>query len=50
VCDDWESKVPGLATRLVAGLLILKHIHNLSDEVCARAGWRTPITNSSAAS
>ena len=28
---------PGLPTRLVAGLLILKHMHNLSDEVlCAR--------------
>ncbi|UVO33110.1 IS5 family transposase [Bradyrhizobium arachidis] len=28
---------PGLPTRLVAGLLILKHTHNLSDEVlCAR--------------
>ncbi len=28
---------PGLPTRLVAGLLILKHMHDLSDEVlCAR--------------
>jgi IS5 family transposase len=28
---------PGLPTRLVAGLLILKHMHNLSDEaLCAR--------------
>ena len=28
---------PGLPTRLVSGLLILKHMHNLSDEVlCAR--------------
>jgi IS5 family transposase len=28
---------PPLATRLVAGLLILKHLHDLSDEVlCAR--------------
>jgi transposase, IS5 family len=28
---------PGLPTRLVAGLLILKHLHDLSDEVlCAR--------------
>jgi len=28
---------PGLPTRLVAGLFILKHMHNLSDEVlCAR--------------
>ena len=28
---------PGLPTRLVAGLFILKHLHNLSEEVlCAR--------------
>ena len=28
---------PGLPTRLVAGLFILKHMHSLSDEVlCAR--------------
>ncbi|MBB5046532.1 hypothetical protein HNR60_001277, partial [Rhodopseudomonas rhenobacensis] len=28
---------PPLPTRLIAGLLILKHMHNLSDEVlCAR--------------
>ena len=28
---------PGLPTRLVAGLFILKHMHNLSDEaLCAR--------------
>ena len=40
---------PGLPTRLVAGLFILKHMHNLSDEVL-RAGWRTPIINSPAAS
>ena len=30
---------PGLPTRLVAGLFILKHMHDLSDEVlCALAG------------
>jgi len=29
---------PGLPTRLVAGLLILKHMHNLSDEAL-RARW-----------
>jgi transposase, IS5 family len=30
---------PPLPTRLVAGLFILKHMHNLSDEVlCALAG------------
>ena len=32
------SRQPGLPTRLVAGLFILKHMHNLSDEVlCARS-------------
>src|ERR1700751_4174521 len=44
VLDDRFSSVcqtgpgqPGLPTRLVAGLFILKHMHNLSDEVlCAR--------------
>jgi len=31
------SGPPGLPTRLVAGLFILKHMHNLSDEMlCAR--------------
>ena len=40
---------PPLPTRLVAGLLILKHMHNLSDEVLrARAGWRTRISSTSA--
>jgi transposase, IS5 family len=42
--DGWFGSVcqpgpgqPGLPTRLVAGLFILKHMHNLSDEVlCAR--------------
>ena len=33
---------PPLATRLMAGLVILKHMHNLSDRV-ASAGWRTRI-------
>jgi hypothetical protein len=32
---------PPLPTRLVAGLLILKHMHNLSNERCATGGWRT---------
>jgi transposase-like protein DUF772 len=42
VLDDRFSSVcqtgqPGLPTRLVAGLFVLKHMHNLSDEVlCAR--------------
>ncbi|MCP1846146.1 IS5 family transposase [Bradyrhizobium sp. USDA 4524] len=36
VCQT-DSRQPGLPTRLVAGLFILKHMHNLSDEVlCAR--------------
>jgi IS5 family transposase len=36
VCHEGPGQPP-LATRLVAGLFILKHMHNLSDEVlCAR--------------
>jgi len=36
VCTPGPGQ-PGLPTRLVAGLLILKHMHSLSDEVlCAR--------------
>jgi transposase, IS5 family len=36
VCQPGPGQ-PGLPTRLVAGLLILKHMHNLSDEaLCAR--------------
>src|SRR5262249_26281245 len=36
VCEP-DPGQPGLPTRLVAGLFILKHMHNLSDEVlCAR--------------
>jgi len=36
VCSPGPGQ-PGLPTRLVAGLFILKHMHNLSDEVlCAR--------------
>jgi len=36
VCHDGPGQPP-LPTRLVAGLFILKHMHNLSDEVlCAR--------------
>ena len=36
VCAPGPNQ-PGLPTRLVAGLLILKNMHNLSDEVlCAR--------------
>jgi hypothetical protein len=32
---------PPLPTRLMAGLAILKHTFDLSDEACASAGWRT---------
>jgi IS5 family transposase len=32
VCTPGSGQ-PGLPTRLVAGLLILKHMHNLSNEV-----------------
>jgi len=36
VCEAGPGQ-PGLPTRLIAGLFILKHMHNLSDEVlCAR--------------
>jgi IS5 family transposase len=36
VCQSGPGQ-PGLPTRLVAGLFILKHMHNLSDEaLCAR--------------
>jgi IS5 family transposase len=40
---------PGLPTRLVAGLFILKHMHDLSDEVLCARWLENPITNSSAA-
>ena len=40
---------PPLPTRLMAGLTILKHMHDLSDEVLATVGLRTRIFNSSAA-
>jgi IS5 family transposase len=40
---------PPLPTRLMAGLSILMHMHDLSDEDCAPAGSRTPITSSFAA-
>jgi IS5 family transposase len=48
VCQTGPGQ-SGLPTRLVAGLFILKHMHNLSDEVrCAR--WiENPTTNTSAA-
>ena len=39
---------PPLSTRLVAGLFILKHMHNLSDEELCDRWVRTRITNTSA--
>ena len=36
---------PGLPTRLLAGLHILKHVKGLSDEAAlAPPGWRTPTS------
>jgi hypothetical protein len=40
---------PPLPTRLMSGLSILKHMHNLSDEERAPAGSRTLIISCSAA-
>jgi IS5 family transposase len=41
---------PPLPARLVAGLLILKHMHSLSGEAhCADVGWRTRTASISAA-
>jgi hypothetical protein len=39
---------PPLPTRLMAGLAILKHTYNLSDEWSANCGSRILITNTSA--
>ena len=47
VCQTGSGQ-PGLPTRLVAGLFILKHMHNLSGEYCAPAGSGTPIPSASA--
>jgi hypothetical protein len=50
VCTAGEGRPP-LPTRLVAGLFILKHTcTTCRTRCCARAGWRTRITNFSAAS
>src|SRR5437764_3766005 len=44
VCTPGAGQ-PGLPTRLVAGLFILKHMHDLSDEVlCARWLENPPAT------
>ena len=38
---------PGIETRFVIGLLLLKHIYGLSDEACASAGSTTRISSTS---
>ena len=40
---------PSLPTRLVAGLLILKHMHDLSDEVLCARWLENPYSSTSAA-
>ena len=40
---------PPLPTRLMAGLAILKHTYDLSDEVLCERWVETPITSTSAA-
>ena len=40
---------PPLPTRLMAGMAILKHMHDLSDDEVLRAGSRTRISSTSAA-
>jgi len=40
---------PPLPTRLMAGLAILKHTYDLSDEQLCDRWWRTRISNISAA-
>jgi IS5 family transposase len=40
---------PPLPTRLVAGLFILKHMHNLRTRRCATGGSRTRISSISVA-
>ena len=43
VCRMGPGQQPPLPTRLVAGLFILKHMHNLSDEaLCERWGSGVP--------
>ena len=51
-CGEAYSDVAGqppLLTRLMAGLAILKHTYDLSDEELHDAGRRTPTSNTSAA-
>src|SRR5947208_6186012 len=43
-----DSGRPGIATRFVIGLFLLKHIYGLSDEgACASAGSMTRISSTS---
>lgn len=44
-----ENGRPGIATRFMIGLLLLKHIYGLSDEGCASAGSTTRISSTSPA-
>jgi IS5 family transposase len=44
-----ENGRPGIATRFVIGLLLLKHIYGLSDEGCASVGSTTRISSTSPA-
>ena len=48
VYDDDPGRPP-LPTRLMAGLAILKSMHNCPTKCCASAGLRTPITSCCAA-
>lgn len=44
-----ENGRPGIATRFMIGLLLLKHIYGLSDEGCASVGSTTHISSTSPA-
>jgi len=48
-CYADELGRPGVNTRLMVGLLYLKHAYNESDDRWWPAGWRTPTGSSSAA-
>ncbi|SRR5579884_2317340 len=42
-----EQGRPGIETRFVIGLLLLKHIYGLSDEACASVGSTTRTSSTS---
>lgn len=44
-----ENGRPGIATRFMIGLPLLKHIYGLSDEGCTSVGSTTRISSSSLA-